>query len=448
VPFKVPTNGARTVEKLERELSDARRREVATAEVLRAISRSPTDVQPVFDAIVTSAIRLLRAHSGTLTRLAGDQIELAALTSTDDAGNADLRATFPRSLHSEGSHAQAIRDRAPLNVADTEADLRRPEGLRAQARARGYRSAVAVPLLRHDEAIGAIAVTRREPGGFTDDEIALLQTFADQAVIAIENTRLFEAEQTKTRELSEALEQQTATSEVLKAINSSTGELQPLFQVMLANAMRVCEANFGFMNRYDGHTWKIVARHGGEPAYPEYLEQYGYKRPGPETVVARIARTKETVQVVDLMASRGYKERDPVVVAAVELGGVRTLLGVPMLREDQLVGAIMLYRQEIRLFNDKQITLVQNFAAQAVIAIENTRLLSELRESLQQQTATANVLKVISRSTLIFRSYSIRWCNQRPVFAKRILRQSIARRVRATSKSRLMATRRKPKNIF
>src|SRR5262249_34659222 len=186
---------------------------------------------------------------------------------------------------------------------------------------------------------------------------------------------------------------------------------------MLANAMRVCEANFGFMNRYDGDTWNIVATHGGEPAYSEYLQQYGYKRPGRETVVARIARTKETVQVVDLMASRGYMERDPVVVAAVELGGVRTLLGVPMLKEDQLVGAIMLYRQEVRPFNDTRITLVQNFAARAVMAIENTRLLTELRESLQQQTATTCSRSLVARR-LTSSLCSTRLWSQRQRFAR------------------------------
>src|SRR5262249_3166543 len=234
---------------------------------------------------------------------------------------------------------------------------------------------------------------------FTEKQIKLLENFAAQAVIAIENARLLNELRQRTTELTESLEQQTATSEVLSVISSSPGRLDPVFQAMLDNAVRICQAKFGFMNRYDGNTWRIIAVHGAAPAYTEYLQQHGYKRPGPETVSARIAATKQVVHIADLVASRGYIERDPVVVAAVELGGVRTLLGVPMLKEDELIGAILLYRQEVRPFTDKQIELLTHFAAQAVIAIENTRLLNELRESLQQQTATADVLKVISRST-------------------------------------------------
>jgi signal transduction histidine kinase len=184
-----------------RELTTALDTQTATADILRVISRSQTDVQPVFDAIVASAARLLEADSGLLTRIAGDQIEIAALTSTDPAGDAILRAAYPLSRHSDRVHARVIRDRAPLNVADAQTDPRLPDVQHATARARGYRSHVAVPLLRHDEALGAIAVTRHAPGGFTDDEIALLQTFADQAVIAIENARLLSELQRRTQEL-------------------------------------------------------------------------------------------------------------------------------------------------------------------------------------------------------------------------------------------------------
>jgi GAF domain-containing protein len=187
------------------------------------------------------------------------------------------------------------------------------------------------------------------------------------------------------RQASEALEQQAATSEVLRVISSSPGELEPVFEAMLTNAMRVCDAKFGIMQRYDGDAWSIAAAQGAS-AYTEYVQRhFEHTQPGPETISARIARAKQVIQTTDLAASRGYAERDPVVVAAVEVGGVRTILGVPLFKDGKLVGAILLYRQEVQPFTDKQIELVENFAAQAVIAIENTRLLNELRESLQQQ---------------------------------------------------------------
>jgi GAF domain-containing protein len=233
-----------------RELTTALDTQTATSDILRVISGSRTDVQPVFDAIVTSAVRLLQAYAGTVLRMAGDQIELAALTSTDEAGDAVTRAAFPISLRSEDASAWAIRDRVPINIADYQTDPRLPEDTRAAARVGGRRSVVVVPLLRHHEAIGAIAVTRREPGGFTDDEIALLKTFADQAVIAIENARLLTELQARTQELTQSVDMLTALGEVGQAI-SSTLDLQTVLRTIVARATQLADADAGVIYEYD-----------------------------------------------------------------------------------------------------------------------------------------------------------------------------------------------------
>jgi GAF domain-containing protein len=380
----------------KRERDEAREQQKATAEILRVIRTSPADVQPVFETIVRNAVSLCGSLFANVFRFDGELLHWRASHNVGPSFVDLLKAKFPMRPDSSQVAGRAVLTKSVVRLEDALSD---PDYDQRFPHAMGWRRLLGVPMLRGDELLGVIVVGWAESGPVPKAQEDLLKTFADQAVIAIENVRLFEAEQQRTRELSESLEQQTATSEVLAVISSSPGRLEPVFQSVLDNAVRICDAKFGFMNRYESDTWKIVAVHGAVPAYTEYLQEHGYKRPGPETVVTRIATTGQLVHIADLAASRGYAERDPVVVAAVELGGVRTMLGVPMLKEGKLIGAILLYRQEVRPFTDKQIALVQNFAAQAVIAIENTRLLNELRQSLQQQTATADVLKVISRST-------------------------------------------------
>src|SRR5262245_9910439 len=260
-----------------------------------------------------------------------------------------------------------------------------------------WRTMIGVPLLREGTPIGALTLTRSVVRPFTDKQIELLTTFADQAVIAIENVRLFDEVQARTRELSESLEQQTATSEVLGVISRSPGELEPVFQAMLENATRICEAKFGVMWLSESGGFRSVAVHG-PAAHVELRRRQPVIYPSPELPLGRIVRTRQIVHIADIRTEQAYVGGEPTFVQLADAGGARTLLLVPMLKENELVGAISIYRQQVRPFTDKQIELLQNFAAQAVIAIENTRLLNELRESLQQQTATADVLKVISRS--------------------------------------------------
>jgi signal transduction histidine kinase len=259
-------------------------------------------------------------------------------------------------------------------------------------------------MLKDNALIGTISIYRQEVRPFTDKQIELLANFAAQAVIAIENTRLLNELRQRTDDLSESLEQQTATSEVLKVISSSHGELGPVFQAMLKNAMSICEAKYGILYEHANGQYRAISWLGVPPAYADYIKEW--RTWSPLNGLGQIIVTKKTVHIPDALESPAYAEGDPGRVATVDLGGVRTALVVPMLKEDELIGGFVLYRQEVRPFGQKQIDLVENFAAQAVIAIENTRLLNELRqrtddlgESLQQQTATADVLKIISRST-------------------------------------------------
>ena len=255
----------------------------------------------------------------------------------------------------------------------------------------GVRTLLDVPMLKDNEVIGLVAIYREVVRPFTEKQVALVQNFANQAVIAIENTRLL-------NELRESLQRQTATADVLKVISSSPGELEPVFQASLENAVRICQASFGVLFRFEDSAWRAAAMHSVPPAFAEYWNR-GPQQPGPRTALGRVAETRQTVHIADVTTEPAYIDGEPIFVAAVNLGRFRTILNVPIVRDNDLVGAFAIYRQEVSPFTEKQVELVQNFAAQAVIAIENTRLLSELRQSLQQQTATADVLKIISRST-------------------------------------------------
>jgi GAF domain-containing protein/CheY-like chemotaxis protein len=396
------------VAQLIRERDEALEREKATAEVLRVISSSPGEIERAFDAMLANATRICEASHGTLWLYEGDA-RFRAVAVHGELPAAYVERRDSRMLFKPGAEvpiARAVRTRSSVHVTDLREDRsyldREPISVVAVELA-GTRTLVAVPMLRENEPIGAIVLYRTEVRPFRESQIDLVKSFASQAVIAIENARLLDELRQRTTDLSESLEQQTATSEVLRVISRSPGELQPVFDGVLANATRLCEANFGTLYLRDGDAFHAVSLHNAPPAFAEDRKR-GLIRPGPGTALGRLIRTSQTVHIRDVTAEQAYIEGDPLFLTAVKLAGYRTILAVPMLKESELVGAIVIYRQEVRPFTDRQIALVASFADQAVIAIENARLLNELRESLQQQTATADVLKVISRSSFDLQS--------------------------------------------
>ncbi len=387
--------------RLLNELRESLQQQTATADVLKVISRSTFDLQAVLDTLTESACRLCDADASILWR-PNDDVYMVASNFGQSASHQQAMRQLSIRPGRETCVGRVLVERRTVHIPDCEADpeYKVPDVLRVA----GNRAILGVPLVREGLPIGVLALTRSTARPFTEKQIELVKTFADQAVIAIENVRLFEAEQQRTRELSESLEQQTATSEVLKVISSSPGQLEPVFQAMLENATRVCEADCGVLFRLDSDVFRAAAMVGLPSVYADDL-QHKPRRVDAQTGLGRLARTRETVHITDLKAERYYAEGNSQAVAAVDLGGIRTYLGVPLLKENELIGAILLYCKEVRPFTDKQIELVQNFAAQAVIAIENTRLLNELRqrtgdlsEALEQQRASAEVLNVISNS--------------------------------------------------
>jgi GAF domain-containing protein/CheY-like chemotaxis protein len=395
--FSKQTDLARLTHELaeaQKHIAEGLEQQAATSEILRVIRSSPSNVQPVFDAVAESAARLCESFDSAVWRREGDRLILVAHHGA--IPQTGTESFVPLVRGSVGG--RSVLDGRTVHSADIQTEGDEFPVTSENARRQGYRTILSVPLMREGVAIGAIVLRRTETHLFSERQIALLQTFADQAVIAIENTRLLNELRERTDDLSEALEQQTATSEVLGVISSSPGELEPVFQAMLTNATRICEANFGALFRFEDGAVRAAAMLGVPPAYAEFWQR-GPRRPDPRTALARVIEARQVVHIADIQTHPAYVENEPTFVALVNLGGFRTLLVVPMLKENDLIGALAIYRQEVRPFTDKQIALVQNFASQAVIAVENTRLLNELRESLQQQTATADVLKVISRST-------------------------------------------------
>ena len=406
------------VARLARELTDERRQRMATSEVLRLLSGSHGDLNHLFDTILANATNLCQANFGTLSLCEGDAFRIVAMHNVP-SGLAELRRREP--FVRAGPLLRMAETKRLLHISDyTEYVASHPADSDAAAFSKltGVRTTLEVPMIKEDDVVGAIVIYRKEVRRFDDREIALIKDFAAQAVIAIENARLL-------NELRGALERQTATSEVLQVISGSPGDLEPVFAAMLESAVRTCGAKFGNIYRVEGDGLSNVATHNTPTAFAEALRGSPYFSPGPNNPVRRMMQTKTIVHVLDVAASEAYAEREPITVASVELGQTRTLMIVPMLKDNELVGAFTLARQEVRPFTDKQIELVQNFAAQAVIAVENARLLNELRqrttdltEALEQQTATSEVLKVISGSPSDLQPVLRRCSTMRRGFAK------------------------------
>ena len=389
--------------RLFNETKEALEQQTATSEILRVISQSQTDVQPVFDTIASNARRLCNASSSAVFTFDGELIHLAAQEHMSPQGAAVVRGAFPMPPGRGNTAARAIMTRSIAQITEARED---PEYvLRDATEILDFRSVLAVPMLRGGHPIGAVSVGKAATGPFPDKQIALLQTFADQAVIAVENVRLFtelrEKNQALTQahaQVSEALEQQTATSEVLKAISRSTFDLEPVLDTLIENAARLCNAQRGVIVRRDGGVYRGVAFYNASPDLVDFIKHHPIT-PGRHTVAARVALERRTIHVADLQADTEYR------YALRDVDPIRTELGVPMLRGDDILGVIILYKLEVQPFTDTQIELLQTFADQAVIAIENVRLFKELEarnrdltEALDQQTATSEILRVISSS--------------------------------------------------
>ena len=372
------------------ELGDALQQQTATADVLKVISRSTFDLQTVLDTLVESATRVCEAEKGVIFQRRGELYHMAANHGfspeyEDYARGSSVHCGYGQQHGAGGAQRQDSPDRRRAG---------RPglQGARTSRRIGGYRTSLGVPLLSKGVPVGVFVLTRQEVKPFTTKQIELVETFADQAVIAIENVRLFKEVQARTAELSEALQQQTETATVLKVISRSAFDLQAVLDTLVESATRACEAENGVILRRRGELYHMAASHGFSPEFQDYARAHPLSVNMGSTT-GRVALSGKTVHIADVLADPDYDA-----FGHQEHGDYRTSLGVPLLSKGEPVGVFVLTRPEVKPFTARQIELVETFADQAVIAIENVRLFTELEEALQQQTATADVLKVISRS--------------------------------------------------
>jgi GAF domain-containing protein len=365
----------------EAELADARLQQAATAEVLKVIAASPTDVQPVFEAIAARANRLIGGYSTAVFRIFGDAVHLAAFTSVNAKADEALKAMFPMP-RAQFTGLKSISRGDSAQVTDTELD----GGVRDLARLRGYRSMLFTPLLSNGAPIGIISVTRQAPGAFSAHQVQLLQTFADQAVIAMNNVGLF-------NETQEALKQQTATVEILKVIAGSPSDVNPVFEAVADRARDLLDCWSALVVRFDGEQAHFGAARGALPDTEQFVRQQYPTRPEPESTLGRCLLERTAVSHPNLQTGES-----PTLREYARTRGFRAVMSVPMLQDGRPIGAIIVTRQKAGDFTTRESALLQTFAAQEAIAIENTRLFNETKEALAQQTATADVLKVISRS--------------------------------------------------
>jgi len=397
VARKSPKNGDSRVLELEKRLAEALEQKAAASEILRVISQSPTDVQPVFDAIAESAVRLCDAEAATVTRFDGEWVHIAAIYGLSAARSDALRGTFPMRPSGAGGAARAIRDRAIVHIPDVVSD--QEYEIQQTAMRSGYRGLLAVPMLHKGHAIGAITLGRAEPGAFSDTQVQLLRTFADQAVIAIENVRLFKELEEKNEALTqahaqvtEALEQQTATSEILRTIAHSQTDVQPVFDTIIKSAVTLCDGLFGSLDRFDGDLIFPVATHNYTPEALDAVHRMFPARPSRSLGVGRAIVDRDVVHIPDVELDPEYKAQ-----ALAGTIGFRSGLFVPMLRDGVPIGVILVGRAAPGPFSDNQIELLKTFADQAVIAIENVRLFKELEASNREIAEKSRQIEVASQ---------------------------------------------------